>query len=581
MLSGIAFTAGAATRSPAEAGQLRSSLTWIAGTRDAAGRVRWYAGQRTPDGTLVLTPNQSYFLGSLTATGRGPAGLPLAAWNKNRSFRAIAGWNSPEDAIRWHLWFVRTGLVRARVFLDVAAQQAGASVTVQLGDEDLRRITVPAEGEETAQPWKLVFTVRRTGLVTLTLRGVPSAPRRAIARFVKLELRGAAVADASVLRSRWRPAAIHSGAFTSRDLQRNGGRSSLWIMQIRPELGVLGAYAPITTPFGYFGSPFDPDGSVRMLNFSMWSYSRHQSAPPVARLSHLLALGSPKARFGGFNDEGTGVKPLGWNPFVGLRVREQFLALRVVRGTPYDTYYGYYLDPRTQDWRLYAIGRKYVSRRQFRNESLTPGAFVEVPGMADRQRTGDVSREVDFRGWVCDEHGAWHRLDTMAGPARVRGRLNQTWGVTTDGWFSLRMGGMAYYEFDGRAGRTRLPRRFIHEPRPPCMAPDKLRQLDAVPVSVTLPPAKNIRSTAAVIPVTVDQHGATGTLTLYWGPADQLTFAGRWPHSRSHPGVGNGRVNFSVDHLRPATKYYYRALLVDRRCRIWSFTTGALVTPPR
>ena len=69
--------------------------------------------------------------------------------------------------------------------------------------------------------------------------------------------------------------------------------------------GDLGFYAPITTPFGYYGPTWQADGTVNAgFNFSLWSYGRGQEEPPVEQLSHLLAIGNRDATFGGFGGFG-------------------------------------------------------------------------------------------------------------------------------------------------------------------------------------------------------------------------------------------------------------------------------------
>jgi hypothetical protein len=68
--------------------------------------------------------------------------------------------------------------------------------------------------------------------------------------------------------------------------------------------GDLGFYAPITTPFGYYGPTWLADGTVNAgFNFSLWSYGRGQEEPPIEQLSHLLAIGNRDATFGGFGHE--------------------------------------------------------------------------------------------------------------------------------------------------------------------------------------------------------------------------------------------------------------------------------------
>ena len=167
----------------------------------------------------------------------------------------------------------------------------------------------------------------------------------------------------------------------------------------------------------------------------------------MPQLSHLLAVGSPKASFGGFGHEGTGVKLRDWNPYEGQKIETTVLALRLDPGTPYDTYTGYFLDQATRTWRLYASGRKWVGTKGV--TSLLPACFVEVPGPPQVERSGHIMRAADFRGWVRDAKGKWHPVDEMHGSKQdaAREQTNSLWSTTDDGWFRMGMGGMVHSRY--------------------------------------------------------------------------------------------------------------------------------------
>ena len=86
-----------------------------------------------------------------------------------------------------------------------------------------------------------------------------------------IEVSGEAARQSAVLRKRWRPAAAHTKLSSSRPT----GDIRLWVMEMDAVPGTLSFYCPITTPFGYYGPTWRPDGTVNTsFNFSLWSYGR-------------------------------------------------------------------------------------------------------------------------------------------------------------------------------------------------------------------------------------------------------------------------------------------------------------------
>ncbi len=336
------------------------------------------------DGKLTLLPGHSFFSGANGAklSGESPGSDEL---NGSRQWTRIEGLKSKEQRVVFPLWLRADGDLKGKI-------NGSGRFAVSLGE-------LTTTGSASFE-----FKNVKTGRVDLVL--APDGP----ASIESIELSGSAIAGAQLLRARWRPAAIHSG-FTSSEL--GSAKSRLWIMEVRPIYGEKDFYSPITTPFGYFGSTFNADHTSGGINFSMWSFQRGAAEPPVAQLSHLLAIGHPQATFGHFDHEGTGVKLRDWNPYEGQKIASTVLALRVEPGQPYDTYTGWFLDQQTRQWRLYASGRKWSEKRSI--TSLLPGCFVEVPGPPHIERTGHIPRAADFRGWCRDDNGKWHPLDVMNG----------------------------------------------------------------------------------------------------------------------------------------------------------------------
>jgi hypothetical protein len=297
-------------------------------------------------------------------------------------------------------------------------------------------------------------------------------------------------------------------------------------MEARPLPGEDSMYAPITTPFGYFGSTFNPDGTSGGINFSMWSYARGAKEPPLEELSHLLALGDPSQEFGGFGHEGTGVKPRGWNPFEGRKIASVVLALRVDPGDPYDTYTGYFFDHPSGQWKLYASGRKWHRQGRGRT-SVLPGSFVEVPGPPDRERSAQIPRGMDYRGWCRDGQGGWHPIDQMtAGDIRAAQAVQKSYRLSPDGWFRMIMGGLEQFKYP-------QSKPVIHggiaQPLPNYMEPVRLAAVDRMPAAVHL---KKLRKSGAgtTVEFVITSPPPGGEISVFYGPADALTFADRWAH---------------------------------------------------
>jgi len=275
-----------------------------------------YEIQRAPKGELALTPNEAFFpkLG-LEATGAG-AFPDDPKWNKGESFSEIGKWDRG-DAAEWGLWFEKAGVLT--VDLDSSSQLADAS-RISFGEE-----VIDARGQAR-------LAVKRPGLHVLRFECTGDPGAAAVFRSIRIQVSAEAAAGAGVVRKRWRPAAAHARFRSDR---ANGSKTRLWIMEMDAVPGSLDFYAPITTPFGYYGPTWNADGTVgSSFNFSLWSYGRGKEAPPLDKLSHLLAIGHRDATFGGYGHEGTGVKIRDWKPLEGRSGQRQVLALRLEPGGP-------------------------------------------------------------------------------------------------------------------------------------------------------------------------------------------------------------------------------------------------------
>jgi hypothetical protein len=473
----------------------------------------------------VLTPDTCFFHGHLHLVGETTPKYPGAELNKNRSWTRIEGLDQPGERVVWPLWLPQAATLGVAIQMQVPASDAGATLEIGLGDAK-QTVTTHASDGSTPQPWTVELPVTKPGLQDLAVALRHAATSNGVGAIIRIVVTGPGVEAAALVRSRWRPAAIHA-RFGSSELANAEDETRLWVMEVRPLPCEDSMYAPITTPFGYFGSTFNPDGTIGGVNFSMWSYGAGLEEPPIARLSHLLALGDPRQVFGRFDGEGHGVKPRGWNPFQGQKVSSVVLALRLEPGEPYDTYTGYYFDRPSQAWKLYAAGRKWRLPGGRIRRNFLPGSFVEVPGPPDKQRSAQIQRGADFRGWCRDAKGGWHPVDQMsAGDIKADEPIQKLYQVSADGWFRMAMGGLEQYRYASFRPVIRIEKK---QPLPDYMDPARLSSLDRMPASVVVSEVERTAD-AVTLKLVINSPASGGKVTVFYGPKDALTFEERWAH---------------------------------------------------
>jgi len=544
-----------ATASDADQGS--SPLSWIPVPEHDD---QYYMVQRTKDERLVLTANESFFpklgLACLTRekNNTGKTG-DIAELNKGESFSAIGKWDTG-DIAQWGLFLERAGDVQVRVRCNVPDD--AAEFEVRIGQSSA---IITTNKKTDAQVISGHLRVEQQGFNTLQLRCTQASSG---CNITSVELSGPCIADAAVLRKRWRPAAAHT-KFTS---SKSHGPLRLWVMEMDAVPGELSFYSPITTPFGYYGPSWQANGKVNSsFNFSLWSFGRGKQAPPIEQLSHLLAAGDRKASLGGFSHEGTGVKIRNWEPLAGRQGQRQALALRVEPGTPYDTYYSYFYANDEKRWRLFGIGNRYNNGKPLK--SLWVGSFVEVPGRASVQRTGAYPRTMRYRGWCMDTRGKWHPLNRMTtGNVNKESGLTHTdRGVTEDGWFFLQTGGWTF-----RKPPTTPTIELAATTRPDYLTDQDIKDLNSTPSSIEfsedVPP-----SDPRKISFTVRNAGKAPVATLYYGDKEALTFADQWQHKIPVPGIKNGSNQVSLPSVNRQGTLLLRLQLTNDEGIFWSRTT--------
>ena len=81
-------------------------------------------------------------------------------------------------------------------------------------------------------------------------------------------------------------------------------------------------------------------------------------------------------------------------------------------------------------WKLYGVGLKFRTRPV---KSLFMRSFIEVPGVAENQRTNHVPRQVGYRGFMRDKKSGWHHVDAMTGGTGKAGVSNKKWDRAEEG----------------------------------------------------------------------------------------------------------------------------------------------------
>ncbi len=511
---------------------------------------------------FLLTPNHAFFRrGSLRLGGEVKL-TEQDDLNKGRAFTFIHQWDEGDTA-EWGIWLEETGRLEIAVAVTELSPPFSFSIDLD-GQKQLLEQTRTLIEEGSATKLSASFNVQRKGFHRLGLNCVSGKSLSAVS-VGSIRLSGPATDNAGVVRLRWRPSAAHA-RFSSSKQQ---GTIRLWVMEMDARPGEFDFYSPITTPFGYFGPTWKRDGTIGDgLNFSLWSYSRGKEEPPIEKLSHLLAVGNPKAQFSGYGHEGTGVKIRGWSPLAGRPEQSQVIAMRMEVGDVYNTYTSYVYDRVQQKWQLFGVGNKLSN-----TDNLTLGSFVEVPGPPDRQRTGPYERRMRYRGWIMNDEGQWFSLDRMSyGDVDRATKLTGTErGISEQGWFYLQTGGWKLRESpaSGFVSNTRATKREDVS----YLKPNDIKRLTSLPSGIV---ANGItrRGEQASVSFSVKNVGDAAKVTIFWGDDEALTLADRWDHSQVlSQEVREDGNEFLLKRVSPDKPLLVRMLLENAYGRFWTSQT--------
>jgi hypothetical protein len=523
---------------------------------------RFYMVQRTAHSRLLLTPNEAFFpKGKLLAQGEGEVPDVDRLLNGGKSYDNISKWNTG-DQVEWGVWLDKAGEIEVQIWM--ANTGSRGRYTLSFGDQT-ETFSTKNRGSSPDDIAAFSFSAKKPGQYSLLLT-CKDESKSSKAQLHAIEITGSAVKGAAVLRKRWRPAAAHARFSSS----RGPNDVHLCIMEMDAKPGTLGFYAPITTPFGYYGPSWKASGLVSpSFNFSLWSFGAGKEAPPVEKLSHLVAIGNPDAEFGGFSHEGTGVKIRDWNPLEGREGQRQTFAIRLEPGEKYTTYFTYFYAEDEQRWRLFGVGKTYNKRKPL--QTLSIGSFVEVPGPPHVQRTGPYERQMRYRGWAVDNKGNLHPFDRMStgNVDKKTGLTHTDRGVTEEGWFYLQTGGWSFREkWDEKT--IKLPRNVSHEVT--YLDPDDLEYLQTVPSAIAATGVKK-SSTGAVLSFDIENPGKEPKVKIYWGTEEGLTFAGRWENSMRVKNLREGSNKVTLKDVSRGKPLFVRLFLKNEEGQFWSMET--------
>lgn len=593
----------------------------IPGLKASASDAVRYMAQPARNGMIDLTATNGFFDRCFRAADPKP-GYPGDEGLINLRFGHLASASSEvQGNARWHLWFAQPGTIEVRLYWKVPSEESGKRWLVGL-DKDKRPVIVHTSDARDPQSRILRFSVSRRGKHTLTVRQPheSAADRTEIHR---IRLSGSAVKSARLLRTRWRPIAVHARFTAPADCPA----PDMWVFETR-SVSSASSYSPLTTPFGYFGTSFE-EGRVPAgagFNFSMWISGRDaQQAPPVSDLPQLIASALPDAQFSSFGHEGTGLK---FRNAVAYPVGSDrtIQALRIEAEAGQTTYYGYFYDSDDRRWRLYAAAiqparganaKSGQFNQKMPREIATTGSFCEIPGPPDRERSGDVVRQIIRRGWFRGSDTQWYRAELLESPigrrratqtlARIeRGervilngrQVNYTGDYASTGWMTMATGGIeSFLPSEAEVDFAKRPDSVSHEDLlPDYLAADKIKQLYELPVTFGATRAVSTSTDGVRIACEILGTGPDSRARLYFGLHDALTYTHKpdqpgsevqkelfskertWDSSTPEQVVRSGWNYFSLSGLRPATKYYYRMFVRHEQGKSWQFKSGSFST---
>jgi len=513
----------------------------------------------------------------------------------------------PTKTARWHLWCAEAGEIKATFFMQVPDGEANHPWVLTVGDETQTLKVNPSDGQAPQQQ-TLTFTVKQPGKVTFAI-DCTKTPPPAETRVYYIRLEGSAVNKASLLRTRWRPAAVHSRFYAPTTCPA----PKMWVFETQA-VAKTSSFSPLTTPFGYYGTSFKSGGLIPPgagFNFSMWIAGRNATqAPPIEKMARLIGTDIPEAQYSTFGGEGTGVKFRATAYKNGAARTIQALRIEAT-ADGLMTYYGYFFDEQATRWKLYASAQAPAGRKNGKNGPnfgtiRGTGSFCEIPGPPNRERSGDVVREIMRRGWFYGSDHKWYRAQMTSDSQELPMPQEEDSGIAsgkrayymnnyaTDGWMSMATGGIELYT---RAAREKPPQTDgAPAPLPEYLSPEKTAQLFELPVQFGESKASEVASDHATIDYEITKTGPHSKAILYYGTVDCLTYPFQkvtkgsavqidmyrpertWQSATPEQEVKAGMNQFKLGGLKGSTTYYYRLFVTHDQGKSWDYQSGSFQT---
>jgi len=516
--------------------------------------------------TLIFTPNESFFspVGTLTANLRDKTTGNI--YNKYEYYDYIKNWSVLTDTIVYGIDIKTAGNLIIKPEMGIPTNQNGSKLFVYLNGTR-KEITLSATDSENTYEIQdeAVFEDVAIGFykVKLQLKSIVTSGS-SVGNLKNVHLTGSAAKNSENVMRRYRANAVHCSWRTA-----SSNPVEISVHELTIKTKNLSYYQPITTPFGYTGSTWDKGTQTfGGYNFSLWSYGANDPVPPFYQESHLIAVG-PGLEFGTYGHEGTGVKPRGNHPYVGVDTNVQTIAVRKVPGEKYDTYWSYYLNPIEGHWELYGCGRKYNKSGAI--SYLNTGAFVEVPGAASKARSGHETCETAYRGWQLDTSGNWHPINSMVGTTGDNNVSFRDWTLVGNK-FSMQMGGWGEL---GIAKKTLI----LDSPdtTPNYLKGAYLEELYKMPATFVDNAPIEILNKSAKLSYKVTDLGTNASAEIFWGPEEGLTKEDKWMFKKTIS-IQNGVNTVDIDGLTKNTDYFYRIKIVNNEGIVWSMDTQEFKT---
>ncbi len=520
-------------------------------------------------GTLVLTPNESFFspVGTLKAHQRDKTTGTI--YNKYEYYDYIYDWKKINDTIVFGLDIKTPGILKIQLNMGVPSTQDGSVVVVHLGETN-HELTLSSTGSAStyATQAEVVFDAVGIGFYELKLQ-LKSLQTEGVevGNLNEVILTGTAVENAESVMRRYRAKAVHAKWKSDTE-----NPIEISVHQLTIATKNQDYYQPITTPFGYTGSAWNKNTQTfGVFNFSLWSYGQNDPIPPFEQESHLIAVG-PNLYFSGYGHEGTGVKPKGidgYHPYKGIDTHTQTIAVRMQPGATYNTYWSYYLDPTDGHWKLYGCGKKYNSTGDI--NYLETGAFVEVAGAATNMRNGHRLSETRYKGWQRDTSGNWYPIYKMEGSSNMHTESFRDWKIEGNS-FAMQMGGWGTLGIEAKTLTLENP-----DPIPSYLQGDYLQELYAMPAQINEEKLETSSDSSLQLSFEATGLGGNATAKVFYGTQEGLTKEDKWEYQKSI-GISEGSNEFLLENLQSGTEYFYRIQIKSDKGEIWSFDTHKATT---